>query len=659
MKSRWNDAEAANYTSDLQQRVYTSRLLGRDQELVMHGGGNTSVKITQENVFGEPEEILYVKGSGWDLATIEAPGFAPVRMDAMLRLAKLDELSDSEMANQLKCSMINASAPGPSVESILHAILPYTFVDHTHANALISVCNTPNGEEKVRDIFGDTVIMIPYIMPGFKLARYCADAYPAQVNANMVGMVLMNHGLFTFADTAKDAYEKMIDMTDRLEQYLMQHDAWQIAIPDIYANQESTDRRLELAQLRHDLSALAGKPMILRTDDSPHSLHFTNHPEVARISQQGTATPDHIIRTKRVPMIGRDLVAYQTAYEQYFAENDPLWPQDLTMLDPAPRVILDPELGMIAVGDSIKAANISRDIYGHTIDMILRAEKLDSFRSLSAAELFEVEYWELEQAKLKKGGSAPVLTGEVAVVTGAASGIGKACAETLLQRGAAVIGLDISASVTDVSSNAAYLGLVCDLTDEASIGAALEEGVKMFGGVDMVVLNAGIFPSSQQIKDLTTDAWRRSMDINLDANLFLMRALHPLLKLAPRGGKVAIIGTKNIPAPGPGAGAYSAAKAALNQLARVAAMEWAADGIRVNVVHPNGVFDTGIWTDEILQTRAEAYGLTTEQYKTRNLMGVEVTSYDVAAIVADLCGPNYAKTTGAQIPIDGGDNRVI
>jgi NAD(P)-dependent dehydrogenase (short-subunit alcohol dehydrogenase family) len=270
-----------------------------------------------------------------------------------------------------------------------------------------------------------------------------------------------------------------------------------------------------------------------------------------------------------------------------------------------------------------------------------------------------VEYWDLEQAKLRQGGKAPPLAGEVALVTGAASGIGKAIVESLLARGAAVVGLDLNAAVERLHARPDYLGLACDVTSAEQLQAALDAGVRAFGGLDLLVLNAGIFPGGCRIEALGDEEFRRVLRVNLDANLSLMRETQPLLALSPRGGRVVVIGSKNVPAPGPGAAAYSASKAALTQLARVAALEWAADGIRVNTLHPDAVFDTGIWTPEVLAARAKSYGMTVEQYKTKNLLHVEVRSADVAELAAELCGPLFAKTTGAQIPVDGGNERVI
>ena len=651
MKSLWNDAEAAHFTTDLDRRVYTSRLLGRDPSLVLHGGGNTSVKVIRKNLFGETECILYVKGSGWDLETIEPAGFSPCRMAHLLRLAKLDALSDPQMADELRGCMANPAAPAPSVEAILHALLPHPFVDHTHADAFISITNTPDGEKRVREIYGDSVAVIPYVMPGFKLARLCADLFPQQAHAETRGMVLLNHGLFTFGPDARTSYERMIELVTKAEDYLARKNAWNVA-PAATAAPTCSLRR-EIATLRRNVSAAAGGPVILAVRPE---VAFARRTDVAAISQEGPATPDHVIRTKRLPLIGRDVAGYVQRYEEYFAQHTG---GKLTMLDPAPRVILDPDLGLATVGRSAKDAAIVADVYTHTIDIISRATVLDRWQALPAQDIFDVEYWDLEQAKLRKAGASPVFAGEVALVTGAASGIGKACVESLLKRGAAVVGLDVKPDIATLFKRPAFLGVACDLTSEDAVRAALETAVRTFGGLDILVLNAGIFPKAAAIADLTGDYWRRVMSINLDANLALMRECHPLLKLAPNRGRVAIIGSKNVPAPGPGAAAYSASKAAMNQLARVAALEWGADGIRINSVHPNMVFDTDLWTPEVLEARAKHYRITVEEYKTNTVLKVPITSRDVAELAVEMCGPLFAKTTAAQVPIDGGNDRVI
>jgi len=657
MNNLWDDNEAAQFEGDLAQRVYSSRLLGRDKTLVLHGGGNTSVKVRETNLVGDEEDILYVKGSGWDLEFIEAAGFAPVRMDHLLRLAQLPQLSDPQMVNELKTHTTDAAAPTPSVETILHAILPHKYVDHTHADAIVSITNTDNGLERIRSIYGDSVVIVPYIMPGFDLARLCDEEFRKQAHDRTRGMVLMNHGIFSFGASAQESYERMIELVSRAEDYLREHKAWEIDLAP--PKPPARPLREDLATLRRSLSTVAGRPMILTARGSERSRAFAQHERVQEISQQGPATPDHVIRTKPVPMVGRDVDAFVASYKDYFDRHAPQARESKTMLDPAPRVILDPELGTLCAGDNAAAAAAVTDIYEHTIDVILRAEALGGYRALPARDLFDMEYWDLEQAKLKKSGRAPMFRGEIVLVTGAASGIGRACVDSFLERGAAVIGLDVDRAVIELHERADYRGYQCDVTDLLQVRSALELGARAFGGLDMLVLNAGVFPGGKRIEQLDDGEWRRVMGVNLDANLVLLRETYPLLKRAPRQGRVVVIGSKNIAAPGPGAAAYSCSKAALNQLMRVAAMEWAGDGIRINTLHPDAVFDTAIWTDEVLQARAAHYGISVEQYRRKNMLQTEVTSRDVAELAAELCGPLFAKTTAAQLPVDGGNERVI
>jgi rhamnose utilization protein RhaD (predicted bifunctional aldolase and dehydrogenase)/NAD(P)-dependent dehydrogenase (short-subunit alcohol dehydrogenase family) len=652
----WNDDDAARCSGELALRVYTSQLLGRDPSLVLHGGGNTSVKLREVNVLGEAVDVLYVKGSGWDLANILEPGFAPVQMDHLLKLAALESLSDPQMVSELATHVVRSGAPAPSVETILHAILPYPYVDHTHADSLLAVTNTADGARRIRDIYGDDVVLIPYVMPGFDLARLCAREFPRQAHAHTLGVVLLNHGIFSFGSSARESYERMIALVGRAESYLERNGAKRLRPAQVVAPAAS---RHDIAQLRRDVSVCAGFPVILSTHDDAKFLAFAQRGDIAQISQQGPATPDHVIRTKRVPMLGRDVGAYAAAYRDYFARNAARAGQPKVMLDPAPRVALDSAFGLGCVGRSAKDSGIVRDIYAHTIDVILAATALGGYRALPEQDVFDVEYWDLEQAKLKKTGAPPAFAGEVALVTGAASGIGKACVDALLKRGAAVIALDRNPDIVTRFSRPDVLGLHCDVTAPAQICRALDLGVRSFGGLDLLVLNAGIFPGGTRVAGLADEDWRRVMQVNLDANLSLLRETHPLLKLALRGGRVVIIGSKNVPAPGPGAAAYSASKAALTQLARVVALEWGVDGIRVNTLHPNAVFDTGVWSDEVLAARARHYGLSVAEYKINNVLKVEVCSRDVAELAAEMCGSLFDKTTGAQVPVDGGNERVI
>ena len=653
MKSLWSDAEAAQFAGPLGPRVYASRLLGRDKSLVLHGGGNTSVKLREADAFGEPRDVLYVKGSGHDLETIDADGFAPVALDYVRRLATLEKLDDVQMVNELNTHVLRAGAPFPSVETILHAILPHAYVDHTHADAVLAISNAPDGEKRIREIYGERVAVIPYVMAGFELAACCAREFPRQAGAKTIGMVLLSHGIFAFGASARESYERMVELVGMAEEYLRRNGAWDIRVPPAAATPPA---RAEVAALRLDISKQAGFPLLLKVNGTPKFAGFAQRADVARLSAQGPATPDHLIYTKARPMLGRDAATYAQEYRAYFERH-----ADATkrMLDPAPRMVLDAKFGFAAAGRTAREVAIAEDIYDHTIDVILRAEALGGWQAVGEAHLFDIEYWDLEQAKLKKAGAPPPYEGEVAVVTGAASGIGKACAEAFLRRGAAVVGLDRNPAIEALWPRADFLGIACDVTDPAAIGAALDAAARRYGGVDMLVLNAGIFPPSQPLQDISPETWQRAMGVNAGANLLVMQACHALLKLAPNGGRIVVIGSKNVPAPGPGAGAYSASKAALNQLARVAALEWGKDGIRINSLHPNAVYDTALWTDEVLASRAKAYNLTVEQYRTNNLLKTEVTSRDVAELAAEMCGPLFAKTTAAQVPVDGGNERVV
>jgi NAD(P)-dependent dehydrogenase (short-subunit alcohol dehydrogenase family) len=501
-------------------------------------------------------------------------------------------------------------------------------------------------------------------MPGFALARRCAREFPAQRSDATVGMILMNHGVFSFAETAREAYELMIELVTMAEEYLQGCGAWELpTVGDSRGPHEPPaarpSSRTTRADLRADVSRIAGVPMILTTVRTPRTEAFLRRDDHAALADRGPLTPDHVIRTKRVPMIGRDVTAYAAEYARYFERNASRSRLPLQMLDPAPRVILDTELGLITAGRTAKDAAVAADITTHTLDAIERATMLDEWRALGEGDLFDVEYWELEQAKLKRQGALAPLAGEIALVTGAASGIGRATADAFLRAGAAVVGLDIDARIEDRNHDRSFLGIRCDVTDDGVVDEALESAVARFGGLDILVLNAGVFPPSVRIDELLLDEWRRVMAVNVDANLSLLRLTADLLARSPRYGRVIVNGSKNVHAPGPGAAAYSASKASLTQLARVAALEWAPRGIRVNLVHPNAVFDTGIWDQQTLESRATSYKLSVEEYKRNNLLGVEITSADVADVVVALAMPTFAKTTGAQIPIDGGNERIV
>lgn len=652
MKSRWNDADAPR--DPLALRAYTSQLLGREPSLVLHGGGNTSVKLEVPDFFGDPTEVLYVKGSGWDLASIEPAGFSPVRLDVLKRMAALDALTDADMVREQRVAMLDPSAPNPSVEAILHAVIPFRYVDHTHADAVVTLTNTPDGEARIRALYGDRVLYIPYVMPGFVLAREVYRLTKDVDWSKVEGMVLLHHGVFSFADDARESYERMIRLVDEAERSLSEHGA----IDAPATGEGARPDPIALATLRRRVSDVAGRAMIARFDGRPEAHGFASRPDAADLATRGPVTPDHVIRTKRVPMmftgdveaVGR----YAEAYRGFFARHDD---GALTMLDPAPRWAVWKDRGVVSFGASAKAADQVKDIARHTARCFQWGEALGGWLPLGEKDLFEMEYWELEQAKLKKSGATPPLAGQIALVAGGATGIGKATADALRRQGAAVCVLDVRPEVEAFAGKDA-LGIVCDLTDRAQVDAAVTRCVETFGGLDIVISNAGTFPPSQPIAELDEETWTRTLDVNVSGHLRVLRAAAPYLErgVSP---SVLVVASKNVPAPGPGAAAYSASKAALTQLARVAALEMGPKGVRVNMLHPDKIFDTELWTEEKIRLRAAHYGLSVEAYKRSNLLGLEVVSADVAKIACALVSETFRATTGAQIAVDGGNDRVI
>ncbi|MCB1236147.1 MAG: bifunctional aldolase/short-chain dehydrogenase [Verrucomicrobiae bacterium] len=657
MKSLWSDTEAKKFAGALGRRVYTSRLLGANPELVLHGGGNTSVKVTEKDFFGDPVDVLYVKGSGWDLATIEAAGFAPVRMEALLKMAKLKALSDAEMVKQQRAAMLDPGAPNPSIEAILHAVIPQKVVDHTHANAVVALTNHKGGRESVEEVYGDRMVVIPYVMPGFELALAVAAALSKTDPRSIDGLILMNHGIFTFHDDARRSYELMIEHVSRAEAYLSKKCGKAFAPPKSKPAEDLSG----LAEIRRQVSKLRGVPVIASLDASPEAVGFSARPDVAGLATRGPLTPDHTIRTKRAPVvigddIGKSIGKFADDYAKYFQKHQ----KGETMLTPDPRWAVWPGKGVVSFGATEGEAGIVRDIATHTWRTIQVAEAAfdGGWKPLPASKLFDIEYWELEQAKLRKSGSAPVHRGKVAIVTGSAAGIGFACAETLAEQGAKVIGIDLSPEIEAQMEGIGGVGIVANLTEDAKVVAAVEETVRRFGGLDIVVSNAGIFTAGAYLEDLESSNWDKSMAVNLTSHQKLLKHTIPYLKKGVDPA-IVLVGSRNVNAPGAGAASYSCAKAGLTQLCRVASLELAPFQVRCNIIHPDAVFDTKLWTPEALQRSAERYGLTVEEYKTRNLMKTEIKSKDVGRMVAAMASPLFGKTTGAQIPVDGGNDRVI
>ena len=659
MKSLWKpkDAKKAG-KSLLAQRVYTSRLLGADPALVLHGGGNTSVKARVKDFYGEQTDVLYVKGSGWDLGTIEAPGFSPCRMAPLLKMAEMDSLSDADMVAQCRASMLDPAAPTPSIEAIVHAVIPHRFVDHTHADAVVALTNAPGGKARIKEVYGDRVLVIPYVMPGFILAKTINAALARYDATKLDGLILMNHGIFTFHHEAKRSYELMIELVTMAEDHI----AKKLGKKKLVALAKPKEDLPALAEIRKVASQWRGAPVYAQLDQSPEAVGYSNRKDIKSLATRGPLTPDHVIRTKRVPaVIGGDpagsLDKFAEDYAKYFSNNTD---GDLTMLDPAPRWAVWPGHGTVSFGTTRKDAGIVADIVRHTVKTQQLAENgLGGWKALPASKLFEIEYWELEQAKLRKGaGAAPEHQGKVAIVSGSAAGIGFACAAALAEAGAAVVGFDLNPEIVEKMAEIGGVGMVVNLTDEKAVISAVEETVRSFGGLDILVSNAGIFTAGAYLEDMVQSNWDKSMAVNLTSHQMLLKHTIPFIKQGI-DGSVVLVGSRNVNAPGAGAASYSCAKAGLTQLCRVAALELAPHGVRCNIIHPDAVFDTKLWTPEALKRSAERYGITVEEYKTRNLMKTEIKSADVGAMVSAMAGSLFGKTTGAQLPVDGGNDRVI
>ncbi|RLP68544.1 SDR family oxidoreductase [Mycetocola reblochoni] len=634
------------------QLVEVSRRLGGDPELVLHGGGNTSAKGTSTDVTGAAVETVWVKGSGWDLATITEDGFAPLRRERLLELLACPRLSDTQMVNELRQASLRADAPTASIEALLHAALPGRFVLHSHADAIVALTDQAEDDGLVTRVLGDAVAVLPYVKPGFDLARLVAE-HDGLMSGRVRAVVLRNHGLFTAGDDAEGVLAEHLELVGRASRALGR-DSWGDTGEDLAERGGGIG---ELAAFRGELSALAGRPFVVAQSRSSRAASAAADPAAAERWSRGTATPEHVIRTKREPLVGRDLAGYA---ERYLATvdrlADPAVP--LARLDPAPRAVLDPEWGLLTAGATAAAAAAVHDIVLHTADIIDAADAAGEYRSLDERQSFEIEYWELEQARLAASRTTAPMAGEVALVTGAASGIGRAIAAELRRAGAAVVAVDRDPRVRDEDA-VDRVGVVGDVSDPEVMRRAAEAAVRGFGGLDVLVAAAGVFPEPTPIARLDPAGWDRGLRVNTTAVAHALTAAHPALVQAPRGGRVVLVSSKNVAAPGPGAAAYSASKSAAAQLARVAALEWAPDGIRVNLVEPDAVFDTGIWTPELLAERAAQYGMSVQEYKTRNLLGVEVSSTQVAEAVRVLVDGGLTATTGAHLTVDGGNDRVV
>jgi len=679
MQSLWRDDEAertveryaaTGVARDLALRVYTSRLLGGDPRLVLHGGGNTSVKTALPDFLGATREVLCVKGSGWDLATIEPAGLPALHLAPLRQLRPRERLSDEDMVTFQRGQLLDPNAPNPSVETLLHAFLPHKFVDHTHSTAVLGITDQPDGEKICAEVYGDRAPIVPYVMPGFAMAKIAAEVFDRHPKSE--GFILLKHGIFTYGADAREAYERMISLVSLAEVRLetgRRRTLVQAALPAALApiHEIAPIVRGAIAEAV-DRADGVWRRQILDFRATPAVLAYVNGAEVARYSQVGVVTPDHTIRTKNWPLVapapaagelGRfadgvkaAVVAFVARYHDYFARNNARAEPKKTALDPLPRVVLVPGLGLFGAGKTKKDAQIAADIAANTIAVITDAEAIGRYQPVAEADMFDVEYWSLEQAKLGKTADA-ALARHVAVVTGGGSGIGAATAAAFAKKGAAVAVLDKDlAAAQAVAKKVGGLALACDVTDPASVRAAFDQVCIAFGGVDILISNAGAAWQGK-IGEVSDEILRRSFDLNFFSHQTVAKNAVRVMQAQGTGGCLLFNVSKQAVNPGPDFGPYGLPKAATLFLSRQYALDYGAAGIRSNAVNADRVL-TGMLTPEFAKERAAKRGITVDEYmRDGNLLRREVKAADVADAFVALALAH--KTTAAVVTVDGGN----
>jgi rhamnose utilization protein RhaD (predicted bifunctional aldolase and dehydrogenase)/NAD(P)-dependent dehydrogenase (short-subunit alcohol dehydrogenase family) len=684
MKSGWADRDAeamvahfakppgakSGIDRGLALRIYTTRLLGRDPKLVLHGGGNTSLKTKTRDLVGEETEILRVKSSGSDMATIEPEGMPAVRLAPMRKLRALASIGDEELVATERASLIDPVAPNPSVEMMLHAFLPHKFIDHTHATAVLSVIDQPDGEKKSAEVFGKRLAFVPYLMPGFGLAKKAIEVFERDKPSD--GLILSKHGIVTFGETARESYERMIEMVTLAEEFIARHRKSFAAAP-VPHNIASIAHVAPLirgacSEQDEDLEG-AWRRLVLEFRGGQAVENFVNAKDLDRLSQSGVITPDHTIRTKNWPLVvpapdtgelgdfarvTRERASqFAARYHEYFARNNKRVGGIKRELDPLPRVVLVPGLGLFGLGRSKQDAMIAADIAEAWIEGVGGAESVGKFKSISEADMFDCEYWPLEQAKFGMRKELP-LAGQIAAITGAGGVIGAATARLFAAAGAAVALLDVdffAASRQAETLGANAFPVPCDVTDAESVRSAFDKIVKHFGGVDIAVSNAGAAWQGR-IGEVDEAIMRKSFELNFYGHQRVAQAAVKIMLAQGTGGCLLFNVSKQAVNPGPNFGPYGIPKAAALALMRQYALDYGTDGIRANAVNADRI-RSGLLTPDMIASRSKARGLSEKDYMSGNLLGREVTAEDVAQ--AFLHQALALKTTADVTTVDGGN----
>ena len=671
MRNDWSEIEAKKYINkykklghsrDMALRVYTTRLLGRNSELVLHGGGNTSVKTEIKDIDGKKYKVLCVKGSGWDMAEIEPEGLPAVKLQPLLALKNKKNLSDEDMVAYQKRNLINIKSPNPSVETFLHAFLPFKFVDHTHSDAIMNVTNRPNGFKFCKKIFGKKVSIVPYVMPGFDLARKINEVYSKQPNINC--LILLNHGIFTFADDAKKSYDLMIKYVSDAEKAIKKLRSKKIKQIKKF---KTNFRPHEIAPiLRGLLSENKDQKFIINYRSNKNLNYFINGKNVRSYSSKGTATPDHVIRVKPFPLIispkqncsiedfkilaEKAFKDYRKKYVKYFNINKSKVKEKKTMLDTSPRVILVQNVGLFSVGNSLNASKIAGDLTETNARVISSVEETSKYKFIPEKDLFDVEYWSLEQAKIKK--AKKPLEGNVVVITGSAGAIGSATYKLFKSYGAEIVLLDYDLKkIKALQKNVKDLCLHCDVTNKNSITKAFNKICEIYGGVDILISNAGTAIGGS-IAEVDDKVLRKSFEENFFSHQNCASEAIRIMKKQNINGCLLFNISKQSVNPGKNFGPYGLPKSALLSLCKQYAVDYGAYGIRSNGVNADRI-RSGLLNDSMIKSRAKAREVSTDEYMKGNLLLNEVKADDVAKAFFHLAVSK--KTTGAVLTVDGGN----
>jgi rhamnose utilization protein RhaD (predicted bifunctional aldolase and dehydrogenase)/NAD(P)-dependent dehydrogenase (short-subunit alcohol dehydrogenase family) len=681
VQNRWDDTVAQQYQAgagesapdrELALRVYTSRLIGQDPNLVLHGGGNTSCKVVRKDIFGNDTAVLHVKGSGWDLGVIEDRGLPGVRLEPLRALRALEALSDEDMVNLQRANLLDSTAPNPSVETLLHAFLPHRFIDHTHATAMLALADLPDVKKVVAEIFGSRIACVPFIMPGFDLARVAAEVYDA--NPDVEGLLLINHGHFAFGDSARQSYDRLIAHTNMVEDWLKAKSGH---VPAVAAG-DSAVMSARAGDVLPVLRGVIGAASAAFADDRDMAMpvmdlrnganvqEFFARDDLAALSRRGVATPDHVIRTKNFPLyLTGDILAggraaitqavndYMVEYTNYFDSNAARFGGAKTMLAPTPNLAWIEGVGVVGISANAKAASAASDLAAQNITAMSNAQNCGGFFPVSAEKLFDMEYWSLEQAKLGKG-KPPAMQGRIVMITGGAGAIGLATAREFAAQGADIFLVDLDQGALDAALAALggfHGGLALDITAPGAAERAVAACVRRFGGLDILVSNAGAAWTGEMI-DLPEATLRQSFELNFFAHQAFSQAAAQVMRTQGRGGQILFNVSKQAVNPGKGFGAYGLPKAATMFLLRQLALELGPMGVRVNGINADRI-RSGLLDADFVTERARARGVDEETYMAGNLLRREVEAFHVGQGFVALA--QAGRTTAHVMTVDGGN----